>query len=65
MSPQLDTDIWTPEGSILRRPIFLIFINGLPNLITESHIVMYEDDTSINSDRSFHLIQQKIERALN
>lgn len=46
-SDTYDVNIGTPQGSVLGPLLFLLFVNDLPNYITEGKVFMYADDTTI------------------
>lgn len=46
-SDTFDMNIGTPQGSVLGPLLFLLFVNDLPNHITEGKVFMYADDTTI------------------
>ena len=55
-----------PQGSILGPLLFLIFVNDLPEHITNSKIVLYADDTILLfSDSDFNNIKRNIEMDLS
>ncbi len=46
-SDYMQISVGVPQGSILGPLLFICFINDLPNVIAQSKIVLYADDTAI------------------
>ena len=47
-----------PQGSILGRILFLIYVNDLSHSLTISSVYLFADDTKfINASRNFSLLQ--------
>nr|CAH7759623.1 unnamed protein product [Callosobruchus chinensis] len=61
-SDEFDADHGTPQGSVLGPLIFLLFINDLPQYISEGTPFLYADDTCIIiSADHVELLQHKIQ----
>lgn len=60
-----DINIGTPQGSVLGPLIFLLFVNDLPDHITQGKVFMYADDTTIVlSDETPLGIELKVNKLL-
>ena len=46
-SEEASVSLGVAQGSLIGPLIFLIFINDLPEFISDAHVVMYADDTSV------------------
>ena len=59
---QICTDV--PQGSVLGPFLFLLYVNDLPNLIEDSQITMFADDTNLLrcGKKREVLLQEDIER---
>lgn len=55
-----------PQGSCLGPLLFSIFINDLPQMCSDSQILLYADDTVIySSKRDINLIQSSLQLDFN
>ena len=54
------------QGSIIGPLIFLLFINDLPEFMSDTHLVIYADDTSVAvAAQDTEILSQRIERVVN
>ena len=66
ISKEYTTNKGTPQGSVLGPLIFLLFVNDLPQYITEGKVFIYADDTSIvTSDTNPVEAQRKVVHIIN
>lgn len=47
-------DLDVPQGSVLRRLIFVLFMNDLPAHLTKRHCTIFADDTSVAVEADSH-----------
>ena len=49
LSPEMNLNIGIPQGTVLGRILFLIYMNELPSILPKNSCVMYADDITIYS----------------
>lgn len=54
-SSKLSISCGVPQGSVLGPLLFVLFINDLPNIVSECHLIMFADDNSLLITKDNHL----------
>ena len=58
-SDEFNMNIGTPQGSVLRSHIFLLFINDLSTNNSQVRVFMYADDTIIVTPENIYIFTLK------
>ena len=70
VSERLPISCGVPQGSILGKLLFIIFVNDFPNVFQEAHVNLYADDTAITvrartADELQRKLKSQVESAAN